>query len=77
MDNRISLEKAYQVFFEDYPDVLDLKQVCAILRVSMKTGYTLIQEDKIKHLKIGREYRIPKLFLLNYLGIGVLIDYEE
>ena len=74
MENRISIEKAYRMFFEEYPDVLDLKQVCEILRVSSKTGYSLIQGNEIKSLKIGRSYRIPKIFLLSYLGIEVSSD---
>jgi len=53
-----------------YPDVLDMKQMCEILGISLKTGYGLIQENKIEYLKVGRAYRIPKLFLLSYLRIG-------
>ena len=71
MKSQIGIEMAYQIFFKDYPDVLDLKQICEILRVSKKTGYDLIQSNKIKSLKVGRSYRIPKMFLLNYLGIEV------
>ncbi|MEL7566504.1 MAG: helix-turn-helix domain-containing protein [Dehalobacterium sp.] len=74
MENQLSSEKAYKAFFTEYPDVLDLKQMCEILRISIKTGYVLIQNNKIRSLKIGRSYRIPKLFLLNYLGIGVWND---
>lgn len=53
-----------------YPDILDIKQMCAILGISQKTSYGLLQNKKIKCLKVGRSYRIPKRFLLDYLGIN-------
>ena len=70
MAERMSQEKAYRVMLKRYPDVLDVKQVCEILGVSTKTGYALIQDNKIEHLKVGRAYRIPKPFLLSYLRLG-------
>lgn len=70
MGKRLSQEKAYRVMLKRYPDVLDIKQMCEILGISQKTGYCLIQESKIECLKVGRAYRIPKPFLLDYLGIG-------
>lgn len=67
---KLSQEKAYRVMLKKYPDVLNINQVCEILGISLKTGYRLIQENKIECLKVGRAYRIPKPFLLDYLGIG-------
>lgn len=67
---KLSPEKAYQVMLRKYPDVLNINQVCEILGISLKTAYGLIQENKMECLKVGRAYRIPKPFLLDYLGIG-------
>ena len=67
MNGQLSQEKAYRIMLKRYPDVLDVKQMCEILGVSTKTGYALIQENKIESLKVGRAYRIPKPFLLSYL----------
>ena len=41
------------------------------LGVSSKTGYQLLRENKIEHLKVGRAYRVPKAHLLSYLRLGV------
>jgi excisionase family DNA binding protein len=70
-NEKFSQEKAYRIMLKRYPDVLDMKQMCEILGISLKTGYGLIQENKIECLKVGRSYRIPKPFLLSYLRIGV------
>jgi excisionase family DNA binding protein len=71
MSENLSQERAYRVMLKKYPDVLDMKQMCEILRISQKTGYALIKANKIDFLKVGRAYRIPKPFLLNYLRIGL------
>ena len=47
MENQLSIEKVYRTFFAEYPDVLDLKQVCEILQISLETGYGLIQDNKM------------------------------
>ena len=73
---KLSQEKAYRIMLKEYPNVLDIKQMCEILGISLKTGYGLIQENKIECLKVGRAYRIPKPFLLSYLGIGANSDSQ-
>ena len=50
-----------------YPDVLNINQMCDILGVSTKTGYKLLSEKKIECIKVGRSYRIPKIHILTYL----------
>ena len=44
--------------------------MCGILGISTKTGYQLLKDGKIQNLKVGRSYRIPKIHLMTYLGIG-------
>ncbi|AHF08724.1 helix-turn-helix domain-containing protein [Dehalobacter restrictus] len=76
-NEKLTQEKAYRIMLKGYPDVLDIKQMCKILGISLKTGYGLIQENKIECLKVGRAYKIPKPFLLSYLRIGPSRDSEE
>ena len=60
---------AYRLMLTDYPDVMDIGQMCEALGVSTKTGYKLLKDGKIEYLKIGRAYRIPKAHILRYLKI--------
>ena len=60
---------AYRLMLKDYPDVMDIGQMCEALGVSTKTGYKLLKDGKIEYLKIGRAYRIPKAHILRYLKI--------
>ncbi|MBR3556740.1 MAG: helix-turn-helix domain-containing protein [Oscillospiraceae bacterium] len=57
----------YQIMFREFPDVMDLKEVCKILGVSTKTGYKLIASGQLHALKVGRSYRVPKVYLFTYL----------
>ena len=61
--------KPYNVRLRDYPDVLNIDQMCEILGISTKTGYRLLKNGVINSLKVGRTYRIPKVHVLTYLRI--------
>ena len=51
--------------------MLPIEEMSHALGISTKTGYRLLQENKIDHLKVGRSYRIPKAHLLAYLQLDV------
>ena len=44
----------------NYPDVLNIHDLCELFRIGKKTAYKLLHEGKIPCRKIGRSYRIPK-----------------
>lgn len=52
---------------EKYPDVIDITDLCKILRISRRLAYRLMKEGRIPYRKLGREYRISKKALMNYL----------
>lgn len=62
--------EAYTLMLKNYPDIMDISQLCEVLCISTKTGYKLLQSGDISCLKAGRTYRIPKVHLLSYLKIG-------
>ena len=64
---RILQEELYRTMFREFPDVMSLKEVCKILDVSTKTGYKLIATGQLHALKVGRSYRVPKIYLFTYL----------
>ena len=59
----------YKSVLKDYPDVMNSHQVCEVLRISKKTLYKLIREGDLDCLKIGREYKIPKVTLMKLINI--------
>ena len=55
--------------FIDCPEFMTAKQVMTILQIGDKKQlYDLIQARKIVAFRIGRNYKIPKLSLIEYLS---------
>ena len=53
--------------FADYPDIVDIKQLCKMLGgVGSKTAYSLLHDGKIQYYKIGRGFRIPKKSVIDF-----------
>ena len=63
-------QDAYKVMFREYPDVVTVEQMCEMLGgISIKTGYRLLKNGTIKSVVVGRRYRIPKLYVFEYLEL--------
>lgn len=56
-------------YLANYPDVLTPTECMNILSIGRNAIYTLLQDDVIKSVKIGKQYRIPKSSLENYLKL--------
>lgn len=68
-------QDAYKLMFPDYPDVVNVEQLCEMLGgISVKTGYRLLRSGAIKSFVIARRYRIPKINVIAYLEVGEKSD---
>ena len=47
MSNTLSSKEAYSLMLKDYPDVMNIDQMCEILGVSTKTGYKLLKNGEV------------------------------
>jgi len=68
--NALQKQEAYSAMLKEYPDILSFEQMCRALCISPKTGYKLLQDEKLNSIKIGRAYRIPKIHMIAYLING-------
>lgn len=57
---------------DDYSPVLLVKDIMEILRISKPVAYKLLQDGKLKSCKIGREYKIAKCHLIEFLETNIL-----
>lgn len=53
--------------FQDYKDIVDVKQMCEMLDISNHHAYNLLKRGEIKARKVGAIYRIPKKNIIAYL----------
>lgn len=67
MAQKITVKQAYKTMLTDYPDVLDLKNICEILNINRKTAYKALNSGQIPCVRISGRYKVAKLDLLNYL----------
>ena len=57
----------YNMIFKDYPDVLNIEQLTEILHIGRNTAYKLVNNKFIKSVRIGKTYKIPKCYVIDYL----------
>ena len=54
-------QKYYKSMFKNYPDVVNVKELQLMLgNISKKLAYHLLQNNIIRCVKIGRQYKIAK-----------------
>ena len=58
----------YKSMFKKYPDIVNVKELRIMLGgISKKLAYHLLQNNIIKSIKIGRQYKIVKADVILYL----------
>lgn len=53
--------------FAEYKDILSVENLTEILDIGLSTAYKLVRSGEIKSLKIGNSYKIPKIYLIEYV----------
>ena len=53
---------------EQLPLVLRVDDLMLVLKIGRNAAYALVRSGKIKALRIGNSYRIPRSELLRFLG---------
>jgi excisionase family DNA binding protein len=64
----LDIKDTYSLMFTDYPDIVNFVQMKQMLGgISDTLAYRMLREKKIKSKKVGREYKIPKVNVINYI----------
>lgn len=56
------------IIFQDYPDVVSIKDLQKMLGIGRNKAYELLRDNTIQSIKIGRDYKIPKIYVIKYLN---------
>lgn len=51
----------------DYPDILTPEHVRVLLHIGKNKVYELLQSGEIKSVRIGQQYRIPKMWFNSFV----------
>ena len=60
-----------------YSDILLPEDVQKILHAGRNTVYSYLANGTIRSLRIGKKYRIPKLYLLEFMYPNMKFDAQE
>ena len=64
-----NVKETYQTMFTSYPDLVDIIQLKEMLGIGITLAYRLVKNNQIPALKIGRQYKIPKINIIDYVTI--------
>ena len=68
MMNQNQAKEYYEKMFVNYPDVLSVEEATTLLGFKSQTAIIRrIHQHRIRCLKVGRSFRIPKEYLIDYL----------
>ncbi|PKL78905.1 MAG: excisionase [Ignavibacteriae bacterium HGW-Ignavibacteriae-4] len=56
--------------FENYDDVLNVNELCHMLKIGKNTAYKLLSNGEIKAITIGKVYKIPKKSVIDFVQIN-------
>jgi len=55
--------------FESYPDIVTVDEVMVMLGIGKSTIYSLLRNNAIPHVRVGRKYIIPKASVVGFLKV--------
>lgn len=53
--------------FTDYGEIVTIETLCEMLEIGKNTAYSLLNNKKIKAFKIGRDWKIPRKAVEEYI----------
>lgn len=54
--------------FEEYPNIVDTRQLQEMLGIGRNKALTLLGNGEIQSIRIGKNYKIPKVYIIDYLN---------
>ena len=61
------IREMYKFMFAEYPDIVTVKDLQAMLGISRHTAYDLLGEGEISCIRLGNAYKIPKINVIDYV----------
>ncbi|MEI3895175.1 MULTISPECIES: helix-turn-helix domain-containing protein [unclassified Bacillus (in: firmicutes)] len=63
--------------FENYDDVVNVEDLMEMLNIGRNKAYELLQSGKVRSFKVGKSYRIPKVYIQQYVLSKLHMKMEE
>lgn len=53
--------------FAEFPDVITIEDMMAMLHIGRNTAYQLLRENRVQSIRVGKKYIIPKSCVIEFL----------
>lgn len=53
--------------FDEYPDILTVQDIMQALCIGRNKAYYMLKHNQIKNIKIGKNYKVPKPYLIEFV----------
>ena len=63
--------------FENYPDIMTVKQLASALGIGMNSAYELVNTQVIGSRKVGRKILIPKSCVIDFVDVARYTTVEQ
>ncbi len=67
MSNTLSKNVIYKSMFAEYPDVVNVDQLCEMLSIGKKRAYELVRTGELKAIPCSKAFKIPKILVIDYI----------
>lgn len=61
------LKQMSEVMFTNFPDCVSVDELQEMLGIKRTKAYEMIKNKEIKAIKLGRDYKIPKINVIAFL----------
>ena len=61
------IREMYKLMFAEYPDIVTVKDLRAMLGISRHAAYDPLGDGEISCIRLGNAYKIPKISVINYV----------
>ncbi len=61
---KIKFEDVYNNVFKKF---LSVNRLCEVLHLSKHSVYKLLESGELKSLRVGAKYKIPKVYVMEYM----------
>ena len=56
--------------FDNYDDVVNVDDLCKMLKIGKNKAYELLNGGNIKSIRIGKSYKIPKRYVIDFIQLN-------
>jgi len=61
------IRKEASEMFDDYKDIVNIDDLCEMLCLGKNSCYMLLRNGSIRSFRVGRVYKIPKKYVIDYV----------